>query len=154
ARRCARCGSTSLDVSNERIDPPLPDRIRNLGEAFVSWHNTTAKSTNEHVWGVDTTEDGVALARLCHSYRVAEDGHRHLYLLLAFARTLSARVLRDKDPEDFNFILNLGNVAQRTFELTADPEYARTMLDCFERAVGWLDDPIPVGMAKHSFGMA
>ncbi len=151
-RRCPECWSLNLEIVESQVTPFRPDRFGNLGETFPSMESLSMKSA-DHVWGLSQDQDARALIDRFRSYKSAPSGHAHLYVLLLFARTLLTS-RKSLDQDSFNLVLNVGNIAQSYFRVAGSNEGAREMLDRFEQAAGLDSDPVPVSIAKHSFGMA
>jgi CHAT domain-containing protein len=152
-RRCPECWSLNMEILESRVVPSRSEKFGNIGELFPSMESMSMKTAANHIWGRSPVDDAKALVERFVTYRKAPNGHTYLYVLLLFARTLLPT--RDKmDQDSFNLLLNVGNIAQNYFRLTGSYEGARAMIEYFEQASTLDSDPVPITLAKHSFGMA
>jgi hypothetical protein len=144
-------------VVESQVTPERPRQLANVGKGFTSWNTFLKKDLGTHIWGASEVEDIKALCALLVTYRPVGSGGDapspgHLYLLALFAETLIQ--LPQYAGNEYNLVLNTGNIFQRYFQLTGAGHAARAMLNYFERASNFDDEPLPTCLAKHSFGMA
>jgi tetratricopeptide (TPR) repeat protein len=154
-RRCSYCWSLNTDVQKS-VATQRPNTFRNKGSAPLSPHAGLVEKYPpvKHIWGIAPNDDARMLRVLSNVYSTAPEAPGHLYLIMRFAETLKCLPQYSLHLDRFNLLINIGNICQRYFKVTSSPEGACAMLASFEEASRLDDDPIPVAMAKHSFGMA
>jgi CHAT domain-containing protein len=151
--------------------PERPPTFRNIGEPFIPlipWSDKAIPDAKKRVWGRSLKEDLRMFRWLRDCYqeflwlydsypeKVPTElaPNHYLYLLLLFGETLVDLPQHTDDDHLFYLVVNVANVAQRSFKATGSPEAARMTLDIFEHAASMLDDAVPVSIALRNFGQA
>jgi CHAT domain-containing protein len=153
--RCPFCWSRRVDrhlLLTEAGTPEVP--FGNVGEPYADWRNARETALlHGHVWGVEPAADASLLHVLSGAYKMAPDGHPHLFLLCLFGRSLiDRRSYQRRDLLDLGHCV--GGIALDYFRLTGLPQAARMTLDLLERAIEHGPRDVSTVFARKTLGIA